>query len=242
VSKPAQLPPKGTSPWALASHASTEILFVSLSFVVGLALSIAMHGLGLFSDEQTMLVSAVTMAVTGGTYVGIERFLARNDEREVKRLLVESEPVLRSVLIALAGVLVAQAGAAAIALVQTELIGVEAKEQEMIVDLVARGDRGELIALGVTAVVFAPLTEELLFRYMFFRRLVHRAGPVIAFALSALAFSLFHFNPSGVVIYVWLGLVFATTYWLSGRAWVSMLTHAGYNASAFAVLVWAPPA
>ena len=186
-------------------------------------------------------LSLLTLAATGLSYLGIERFVARSESRDITPLLTETEPIWRSVLIALAGILMAQAGAAAIALIQTELVGIEATEQGSILELVERGDPTELLVLGISAIVLAPLTEELLFRHMFFRRLVHNSGPALAFGLSAVAFSLFHFNWSGLVIYVWLGLVFATTYWLSGRVWVAMLTHAGYNATAFAILVWAPP-
>ena len=205
---------------------------------MGLAFALGASAIHLFPDAP-LLIGPLTLAVTGLSYFGIEHLMARAQEEPVHPLVVEPRRLGPCVLIALTSILLAQAGAAGIAWIQTSLVGIEATEQDAILELVEQGG-AQLVLLGISAVVLAPLTEELLFRHMFFRRLLHRSGPVISFGLSALAFSLFHFNPSGVVIYVWLGLVFASAYLLSGRLWVAMLTHAGYNAAAFAVLVWVP--
>lgn len=230
VSNPAQrIPP--ASIVARLMNACTELVLGSLSFLVGIAAAMGFSALGMLT--QPMLIGPFTLAVTGLSYFAIEQVLGRAQGEESAPLLPQPRPVLKSLGIALAAVLLAQMGAYAIAWVQAEVVGVEATEQAAIMELVESGDRAKLVLLGISAIVLAPLTEELLFRHMFFRRLLHSAGPWLAFGLSAVAFSVFHFNPTGFVIYVWLGAVFASAYLLSGRLWIAMLVHAAYNATAF---------
>jgi membrane protease YdiL (CAAX protease family) len=150
--------------------------------------------------------------------------------------------VANALLIVLGGIMVATLGSMLLGLIQELLFSSSVEEQKAIRDLVERRDPFELAVLGVSAVVLAPITEELLFRHMLFRRLAHRAGPVAAWTVPAVAFALAHWNPVGLVIYVWLGSVFAMAYWMSGRLWVAMLVHAGHNAFAFTMLLVAPEA
>lgn len=220
----------------LLTHASTEVVLGSLSFLVGLALAMAISATGLLSSAP-LLVSPLMLAATGLCYLAIERVLSAAQEQPVNTAAAAPASLARSVLIALGGTVLALVGATGLTWLQTEVIGLEPTEQDSILSIVEGGDRAQLVLLGISAVILAPLTEEFLFRYMFFRRLLHRSGALLAFGLSALAFALFHFNPSGVVIYVWLGCVFASAYLLSGRLWVAMLTHGAYNALAFVQLV-----
>lgn len=229
-------------------QASTEVLLLALSFLVGMAALIALMGAGVIPDPETaawsgIVAGPVLIGTAGVTYLGIEQLLARSDA-PVRPLVWKSERkgAGMCVLIALAGVMVALAGSAVLGFVQEQLFSTEIEEQEAIVELVARGQAWELTLLAVSAVILAPLTEELLFRHMFFRRLLHRSGPTLAWILPALAFSLAHWNLVGVTIYVWLGLVFAYSYLLSGRLWVAMAVHAAHNAVALALLLWLPEA
>jgi membrane protease YdiL (CAAX protease family) len=91
--------------------------------------------------------------------------------------------------------------------------------------------------LAVSAVVLAPLAEESLFRGLLFRRILERVGPWPAYVVSALAFAAIHGNLAGLVIYVWLGLVFAETLRRTGRLWTAIVVHMGNNAFALSLLV-----
>lgn len=118
-------------------------------------------------------------------------------------------------------------------------------EQAKIVSITESARRGEatfeLWALAISAVVFAPLAEEALFRGLLFRRLYTRAGATAAFVLSSLCFAAIHSNLAGFVIYMWLGLVFAETLRRTGRLWTAVLVHMGNNAFALSLLVFVPP-
>jgi membrane protease YdiL (CAAX protease family) len=143
-------------------------------------------------------------------------------------------------------------------------LGVEVEEQARVLDVV-HASQGTLTLdaamLALAALVFAPITEELLFRYLFFGRLLHldvadgrrrdpRSGVLspsaFAWAAPACVFALIHFNVVGLVVYAWLGLVFADAYRRTGRIWVPMFVHFANNVVTlwllFATAASAPPA
>lgn len=244
VSNPAQRPPADTSPLELSLQAITELLLLALSMLAGfsvVALVVALGVLPVDAGWAQVAAGPLLLSTAGAAYLGIERLLARNDE-PVRPLVWKRErkPVGTCVLIVLGGFAAASLGAMLLTAVQAGLFSVEAKEQAVIVEIVTEGGAFEVALLAVSAVILAPLTEELLFRHMFFRRLLHRAGPTLAWILPALAFSAMHGNLSGAVIYVWLGLVFAFAYLLSGRLWVAMAVHACHNALGLTMLLFFP--
>ena len=81
-----------------------------------------------------------------------------------------------------------------------------------------------------SALLLAPLGEELFFRGLVFRRVAHRAGMWPGLVTSALLFAVFHGNIHGLVIYLWLGLVFAGVYVATGRLSCAIAVHFGNNA------------
>jgi membrane protease YdiL (CAAX protease family) len=243
VSKPAHRPPDDSPKLELVKAALTEVLFLALASLAGLTLTISLIWIGGLPEGASwsgLLVGSVMIGSTALAYMGFER-QARGTE-EVRPLVWKHDrkSVGKCVLIVIGGFLLALIGAGLLGALQEQLFSIEVSEQEAILQLVEKGDTFDLVLLTVSAVVLAPICEELLFRHMFFRRLMHGAGPTLAWILPALAFSLFHGNLSGLVIYAWLGLVFAAAYLLSGRLWVAMAVHATYNAAGVAFLLWMP--
>jgi membrane protease YdiL (CAAX protease family) len=232
------------SPLERASVTITEVLLLALSFLAGLAVAASLLLVGIVPADapwQGVVIGSVAIGCAGLTYLGIEQLLARHDGPALPLVPAgERKSVGMSVVIALAGFVVALTGSTLLSVVQQELLSIEVSEQEAILTLVAEGSKFDLALLGVSAVILAPVSEELLFRHMFFRRLLHRAGPTLAWILPALAFALFHYNLPGLAIYTWLGLVFAYAYLLSGRLWVAMAVHASHNAVVLSALLWYP--
>ncbi|WP_434418609.1 lysostaphin resistance A-like protein [Nannocystis pusilla] len=110
-----------------------------------------------------------------------------------------------------------------------QLLGAPIAEQPLVLELVAAGGPA-LSSLVFSALVLAPLGEELFFRGLLFRRVAHRAGMWPALVTSALLFAAFHGNIHGLVIYFWLGLVFAGAYVATGRLACAVAVHFGNNA------------
>ena len=122
------------------------------------------------------------------------------------------------------------------------LLGAPVSEQRLVLELVGGGDlrRPELATLALSALVLAPIGEELFFRGQLLRRTWQRGGPVAAYLASALLFAAFHGNLQGFVVYAWLGLVFAHVYARTGRIGAAMAVHFGNNALTLAMLLLAP--
>jgi membrane protease YdiL (CAAX protease family) len=125
--------------------------------------------------------------------------------------------------------------------VAMHLLGFPVAEQPLVVEI-SRGPTSspEVGVLVVSALLLAPLGEELLFRGRLFRRVAARAGLTSAYATSALLFAAVHLNLQGFVIYAWLGLVFARVYMVTGRLGAAVAVHFGNNAVTLAALLFAP--
>lgn len=106
------------------------------------------------------------------------------------------------------------------------------------------------VLLVVTAVLLAPLAEEVLFRGILFQGLRARGGFWLAAVISAALFTLAHLGEdggwlaSGVIAagILPLGLVFAAVVERRGSLLPSIVAHASYNALGVAVLILAPSA
>lgn len=248
MSKPAHHPPQDASKRELVAAALTEVLQLALATLVGLTNAMALAWLGVLPRGtfwSGLLLGSVAIGGAGLAYLGFEQYARGLGSTAKAQPLVGEQDRKNlgvSLLIVLGGFVLALTGSGLLGAIQEQVFAIEVTEQAEILELVEGGDTLDLVLLTISAVVMAPVCEELLFRHMFFRRLMHGAGPTLAWILPAVAFSLYHFNPSGLVIYVWLGLVFAGAYKLSGRLWVAMAVHGTYNAAGVALLLWWPEA
>lgn len=78
-----------------------------------------------------------------------------------------------------------------------------------------------------TVVLWAPVVEELVFRYVLVGAL-HDGHPTLAIVLSGLLFGLIH--DRGWLPKTIMGCAFAWAYVQSGSLWVPLILHAGWNA------------
>jgi membrane protease YdiL (CAAX protease family) len=243
VSKPAHRPPEDSTRLELVMAAVSEVLWLSLASFVGLAVGMALVWLRILPQTSTwsgLLLGSVVIGGAAAVYMIIEHYARDGAPAQPLVRKEDRKGIGTCLLIVLGGFVLALTGAGMIGAIQEQLFSIEVTEQEAIMELVEEGDTLDWVLLTISAVVLAPVCEELLFRHMFFRRLLHGAGPTLGWILPALAFSLFHFNFSGLLIYVWLGFVFAAAYLFSGRLWVAMAVHASYNAAGVALLLWMP--
>ncbi|RMG99455.1 MAG: CPBP family intramembrane metalloprotease [Deltaproteobacteria bacterium] len=148
-------------------------------------------------------------------------------------------PPARAVAIGLASGAAAIAGSFAIG-VLLETVGAAPEEQQAILRLVARlraeGSWATHAAFVTAACLLAPWVEEWFFRGLLFRRVAASASVPAAYAVSALGFAAIHGNPSGLVIYAWLGLCFAWAVARTGRTGPAVLAHAVNNAAVVTLL------
>ncbi|OAI39629.1 hypothetical protein AYO38_07405 [bacterium SCGC AG-212-C10] len=100
---------------------------------------------------------------------------------------------------------------------------------------VARDDAALAMA-GVLAIIAAPLSEEFFFRGFIFSGLI-RWGFLPAAGLSALLFTLAHFDPGSIIPIFFVGLGMTWLFYGRGSLWDSIIFHMLFNGTSFAILV-----
>jgi membrane protease YdiL (CAAX protease family) len=120
-----------------------------------------------------------------------------------------------------------------LSLVVVVFFGGEGPVQDVVQIVDEAGGLGTRVAVVVTAVVLAPVAEELVFRGVLLRALTHRFSSRAAIFGSAAAFALGHLldpNAGLAVPALFLaGLVLARQVLVSGRLGGAIAMHAGFN-------------
>jgi membrane protease YdiL (CAAX protease family) len=105
---------------------------------------------------------------------------------------------------------------------------------ESISDLEA--DRAYLIATAITAVVAAPIIEEVVFRGLILRGLLSRMGPALAIGLQGVLFGIAHVDPvRGIgnvglaIVLSGVGVAFGAAAYLTRRLGPTIIAHAIFN-------------
>jgi membrane protease YdiL (CAAX protease family) len=86
------------------------------------------------------------------------------------------------------------------------------------------------IYLGFSALVLAPLAEELLFRGILFPFVSRRLNVPLGMLLVSLLFALLHFHLASFVGLFLISMAFCFAYWRTGSLWVSIGMHMLFNA------------
>jgi membrane protease YdiL (CAAX protease family) len=87
-----------------------------------------------------------------------------------------------------------------------------------------------LVAMALTAVLVAPVCEEIVFRGYVYPVVKHFGGPWLAAVGSALLFASAHSHAVGLLPLFFLGLLLVAAYELTGSLWASIAVHACFNA------------
>jgi membrane protease YdiL (CAAX protease family) len=105
---------------------------------------------------------------------------------------------------------------------------------ESVSDLEA--DRAYLIATAITAVVAAPIIEEVVFRGLVLRGFLSRMGPALAIALQGVLFGVAHVDPvRGIgniglaIVLSGVGVAFGAAAFLTRRLGPTVIAHAIFN-------------
>jgi membrane protease YdiL (CAAX protease family) len=247
--------------------ATAELLLAVFAFILGLGLLLALPGVqpGIFwlldavfgrpdlSAEKIRQAHAIVLTPLATLVAALlYGWLGRRVDRLPGPPAADPPPAIASLArpVGLARSAAEIAGHIVLAVVGSyllalllHLLGAPVAEQTLVLELTASGDprRPELAILMFSALVLAPLGEELFFRRELFTRTSARGGPIAGYLVSALLFAAFHGNLQGFVVYTWLGLVFAHVFVRTGRIGAAVAVHLGNNAVTLALLLLAPP-
>ncbi len=145
------------------------------------------------------------------------------------------------------GMLVASVVAAAAALLPTSVLAglsarihpVDPSWLEFTLDHLPASGLGIVVA-AVTAVLAAPLAEELLFRGLLYRLARRAWGPWPAATVSSLVFGLIHGEPWFLFGLIGLGLILAYLYETTGSLLAPVIAHALHNAVSLSLMIREP--
>jgi membrane protease YdiL (CAAX protease family) len=238
------------------STSTAELLMAAVAFFAGLVLIMGVPGVqtaifwleeaifgrpGLSPDKVQQIQRVVLPPLATLCAAGFYGWLGRNVDRVASQpapLRPPAAGLLATLGWVAAHLLLAVLGSFALALLM-QALGAPVVEQTLVLEITGNADlhRPELAILCFSALAIAPLAEELFFRQQLFGRIRRGGGPLAAYLISALIFAAFHNNLQGLVVYVWLGLVFASAYARTGRISAAIAVHFGNNAFTLAALL-----
>lgn len=240
------------------SVTTAEILMAAAAFFAGLVLILAIPGVQstifwleeavfgrpeLSPDKVRQIQSVMLTPLATLFAAGFYFWLGRNVDRMAAIPAAPIRPTPAGFFATLgwvaAHLLLAVLGSFALALLM-QALGAPVVEQTLVLEITRSGDlrRPELAILCFSALVLAPLAEELFFRQQLFGRIRRGSGPLAAYLASALIFAAFHNNLQGLVVYAWLGLVFASAYVRTGRISAAIAVHFANNAFTLTALLF----
>lgn len=87
-----------------------------------------------------------------------------------------------------------------------------------------------------TAMISAPIFEELLCRGLIFETLRKRWGTMLSIVISSLLFGLMHMEPATVIVAIVAGMIFGVLYVRTSSLYTTIIIHSVNNAMAFALI------
>lgn len=118
--------------------------------------------------------------------------------------------------------------------------GVELKRQ-ILVDLFAKSPSPSFtFTIFLFAVLIAPITEEIVFRGGIYRFLKSKGHPKIALVISALVFSIAHFNLTSFLPLFLLGMLLARAFERTGNIVTPITFHAIFNLNTLLLILIGP--
>lgn len=110
---------------------------------------------------------------------------------------------------------------------------VSALEEGNALPLNPRQSVATFVVFGTGVLLVAPFCEELFFRALLFRGMRGYWRLTPSLAASGAAFGLFHLNPSALLPFTLIGVLFGWANERSASLWSSIAAHAGLNGVAF---------
>jgi membrane protease YdiL (CAAX protease family) len=119
-----------------------------------------------------------------------------------------------------------------------QMAGRKVEAQSAVQIMQAQPPLSELIFIGISTIVVAPVIEEMLFRGILYPSVKQAGYPRVARYAVALLFATYHSNLMAFVPLFALALVLAAAYEATDNLLAPILLHAWFNAANFLVLVW----
>ena len=178
-----------------------------------------------------ILLSNIIFIIVGAIIFALASFSRGRKPKHVFGLRKRSKKYI--IIITMAGMFVAYIAVFIGSVVSNFLLstGEPKKEdlQEIVQTLMTNDDISLKIAIALSAIIFAPLIEEVIFRGYLYPVIKRFSHPIFSCVITSLLFAVIHSNLEGLMPLFLLAIVLTIFYEISKSIWVPILMHACFN-------------
>ena len=189
----------------------------------------------ILADQYTLRLALLATLVSQALIFGIVGIGAKQDFLSLMRILKLNRYAWWGVWRPAVAVIGAYLGVALYVYIARQFLPDLLVPRSTVPTEIVRDDSTLAIAAVVT-VFGAPFTEELFFRGFVFSGLL-KWGFWPAAAISALLFTLVHFDPGSIIPFFGIGILMAWLFHSRGSLWDAVLFHFLFNFTSFLILV-----
>ena len=178
-----------------------------------------------------IIVSNIIFLIVGVVIFALASFSRGRKPKHVFGLRKRSQKYI--IIITIAGMFVAYIAVLIGSIISSFLLslGEPKKEnlQEIVQTLMTNDDISLKIAIALSAIIFAPLIEEIIFRGYLYPIIKRFSHPIFSCVITSLLFAVIHSNLEGLIPLFLLAIVLTIFYEISKSIWVPILMHACFN-------------
>ena len=178
-----------------------------------------------------ILFSNIIFLIVGAVIFALASFSRGRKPKHVFGLRKRSKKYI--IIITMAGMFVAYIAVFIGSIISNFLLstGEPKKEdlQEIVQTLMTNDDISLKIAIALSAIIFAPLIEEVIFRGYLYPVIKRFSHPIFSCVITSLLFAVIHSNLEGLMPLFLLAIVLTIFYEISKSIWVPILMHACFN-------------
>ena len=178
-----------------------------------------------------ILLSNIIFLIVGAVIFALASFSRGRKPKHVFGLRKRSQKYI--IIITMAGMFVAYIAVFIGSVISNFLLstGEPKKEdlQEIVQTLMTNDDISLKIAIALSAIIFAPLIEEVIFRGYLYPVIKRFSHPIFSCVITSLLFAVIHSNLEGLIPLFLLAIVLTIFYEISKSIWVPILMHACFN-------------
>ena len=178
-----------------------------------------------------IILSNIIFLIVGAVIFALASFSRGRKPKHVFGLRKRSKKYI--IIITMAGMFVAYIAVFIGSVISNFLLstGEPKKEdlQEIVQTLMTNDDISLKIAIALSAIIFAPLIEEVIFRGYLYPVIKRFSHPIFSCVITSLLFAVIHSNLEGLMPLFLLAIVLTIFYEISKSIWVPILMHACFN-------------
>jgi membrane protease YdiL (CAAX protease family) len=212
-----------------------NLITVLACFYVGFLLMLWAQKLGgghthvLTNDTIRLIVGAVSFQ--GAAIVWVHLFLKEHGISWTDAFGLRNRPIISLLMGSLVGLVFLPIGSGlqAVSVLLMQYFRIELPEQQAV--QILRGSEGwaTRLVLGITAIVLAPVAEELLFRGILYPTVKQAGFPRLAYWISAVAFGAIHLNLASFVALTAFALALVWLYEHTENVLAAVTAHSVFN-------------